>query len=275
MIVAHPNWRLQRAAPGWLGGCALALLAVAWPQPGLCQSDPGAIGGALAATTDYIYRGVSQSDGQGALQADLHASSAGGTFAGVWASTRDRNLEPQTPAELQIYLGQRFSLGSEWTASLSGRADYFVGAPTPHSDDYQEISAALTWLDRCTVSVTVLPNDVRYSYIQYAYEGYPVAYYQAYRSAAVVTDGSGQWLLREAVLGGGLYLTAAAGYYYSSRPDHEPPPPLGYLYGNLGLAYERQRWRLDVGYFAAQSRAAQLFPYPVANRLAGTLSWQF
>jgi hypothetical protein len=278
VIVAHPNRRLQRAASGGLGACALALLAAAWPQLALCQSDqsdPGAIGGALAATSAYIYRGVSQSDGQGALQADLHASSAGGTFAGVWASTRDRNLEPQTPAELQVYLGQRFSLGSDWSASVSGRADYFVGAPMAHSDDYQEISAALTWLDRYSVSVAVLPNAVRYSYIQYTYDGYPLAYYQAYRSTAVVADGSGQWLLREAVLGGGLYLIAAAGYYYSSRPDHAPSGALGYLYGNLGFAYERQRWRLDLGYFAAQSRAAQLFPYPVANRLAGTLSWQF
>lgn len=275
MIVASLNQRLHRAAPGWRVACALALLTAAWPQSGLCQSDPGAVGGSIAATTAYIYHGVSQSDGQGALQADLHAGTPGGTFGGIWASTRDRSLEPQTPAELQLYLGQRFTLGSEWSATVSGRADYFVGAPTAHSDDYQEISAALTWLDRCTVSVTVLPSAVRYAYIQETYEGYPVAYYQTYRSTAVVTDGSAQWLLREGVAGGGLYLTAAAGYYYSSRPDHAPPPALGYLYGNLGLAWERGHWRLDAGYFTAQSRAAQLFPYPLARRLAGTLSWQF
>lgn len=263
----------RRAGCAWLCACALAL---PWPHTARSQSGPVSFGGTIAATTDYIYRGVSQSDGQGALQADLHASTPGGTFAGVWASTRDRSLEPMTPGELQLYVGQHFSLGSEWTASLSGRADYFVGASSARSDDYQEISAALTWLDRCTFSLTVLPNAVRYSHIQYyAPDGYLVAYYQPYRGTALVADASGQWLLREGVLGSGLYLTAAAGYYDSSRPNHEPPPAIGYLYGNLGLALERRRWRLDVGYFAAQSRAAQLFPYPVARRLAATLSWQF
>ncbi|HEX4676917.1 MAG TPA: TorF family putative porin, partial [Steroidobacteraceae bacterium] len=41
-------------------------------------------GGNVAATTDYIYRGFSETDNKGALQLDLHASLATGTFAGVW-----------------------------------------------------------------------------------------------------------------------------------------------------------------------------------------------
>ncbi len=229
-------------------------------------------------TSDYIYRGVSESDGQGALQADLHGSTAGGTFAGVWASTRDRNLEPGTPAEMQLYLGQRIDLDGGWSATLSGRADYYVGGPADHSGDYQEISASLTWLDRCTFSLSVIPNAVRYTTVVSWYGEYAAQYqyqYQPYRSAALVGDGSGQWLLRDGLLGGALYATAAAGYYYSSAPGHEAGPGIGYLYGNAGLAFERRRWRLDLGYFAAQSRAAQLFAYPVAKRLAATLSWQF
>jgi uncharacterized protein (TIGR02001 family) len=255
--------------------CALGLL---WPHPGRSQSAPVSFGGTLAVTSDYIYRGVSESDGQGALQADLHGSTASGTFAGVWASTRDRDLEPGTSGEVQLYLGQRIGLDGGWSATLSGRADYFVGGSPDHSDDYQEISASLTWLDRCTFSVSTIPNAVRYTTLAYEYAQYPPQYayqYQLYRSAAFVGDGSGQWLLGEGLLGGALYATAAAGYYYSSRPDHENAPGIGYLYGNAGLALERRRWRLDLAYFAAQSRAAQLFPYPVAKRLAGTLSWQF
>ncbi len=258
--------------PAWL--CACAVVALFAPHPGRCQSDLSPVGGTLVATSDYIYRGVSQSDGRGALQADLHASSAGGLFGGVWASTRDSDLEPGTPAEMQLYLGQRFSFGSGWSATLSGRADYFVGGPAHHSDDYQELSAALTWLDRYTLSVTAIPNAVRYSSVAYQYEEYQEEYYQVYRSAAFVADAAGQWLLREGLLGGGLYLTAAAGYYYASRPDHQPPPAVDYLYGNAGFALEWRRWRLDVGYFAAQRQAAELFPYAVAKRLAGTISWQ-
>jgi hypothetical protein len=275
VIVTYLFCRLEEARSVPPGACSLVLVALLWAPAARSQSDPGLIGGSLAATSDYIYRGVSQSDGQGALQADLHLGLDSGTFAGVWASTRDRSLEPLTPAEVQVYLGQRFALGGAWTATLSARSDYFVGGDPDHSNDYQEISAAFTWLDRCTLSLTAIPNAIRYSYVQSQYQGYPVEYYQQYRSAAFVADGSSQWLLREGLLGGGLYLTAAAGYYFSSRPDHQPLTALGYLYGNAGLALEWRRWRIDLGYFAAQSRAAQLIPYPVARRVAGTVSWQF
>lgn len=263
----------QLPAPVWLCACALALLA---PLTARGQSEPGPIGGSLAATSDYIYRGVSQSDGHGALQVDLHASSVAGTFVGVWASTRDNDLEPGTDGESQVYLGQRFSLNDAWSATVSGRADYFVGAPAHHSDDYQEISVAFTRLDRYTLSVSAIPNAVRYTTEVYQHAGYRHEYYEVYRSPALVADAAGQWLLPERLPGGGgLYLTAAAGYYYASRPDHHAPKAVDYVYGNAGFALEWRRWRIDVGYFAAQRQAAELFPYPVAKRVAATVSWQF
>ncbi|MGH7749263.1 MAG: hypothetical protein ACREQ5_31530, partial [Candidatus Dormibacteria bacterium] len=155
-----------------------------------------------------------------------------------------------------------------WTATLTGRADYFVGATAERSNDYQELSGALTWLDCCAFSLTAIPNALRYSAY---YAGYHV-----YRSPAVVADGAGQWLLAEGLLGGGLYATAGAGYYHSGRPDSEPPAAIDYLYGNAGLAFQRRGWRIDAGYFVAQTRAAQVFPYPVANRrFAATVSWEF
>lgn len=269
-MIAAPR---QRPVPGWLCACALLLLA---PHAARGQADSGPIGGSVAATSDYIYRGVSQSDGHGALQADLHASSPAGTFGGVWASTRDRNLEPDTEGAIEVYLGQRFNLGSAWSATLSGRADYFVGGAARHSDDYQEISAALSWLDRYTLSFTAIPNAVRYTSVVFRYGSYQAEYYEVYRSPAFVADAAGQWLLRAGLPGGGaLYATAAAGYYYASRSDHHPPPAVDYVYGNAGFALAWRRWRIDVGYFAAQKQARELFPYPVAERLAGTVSWQF
>ena len=268
-MIAAPR---QLAGPGWLCACALALLA---PHAARAQAESGPIGGSLAVTSDYIYRGVSQSDGHGALQADLHASSSAGTFAGVWTSTRDSNLEPGTGGALQVYLGQRFSPGGSWSATVSGRANYFVGGAADHSDDYEEICAALSWLDRYTLSITAIPNAVRYSVVSYQIGGYQVEYYEVHRSPAFVADVAGQWLLREGLLGGGLYLTAAAGYYYASRADHHAVPAIDYVYGNAGFALEWDRWRIDVGYFAAQRQAGELFPYPVANRVAATVSWQF
>ena len=96
------------------------------------------------------------------------------------------------------------------------------------------------------------------------------------RSPAWVADTSGQWLI-----GRGLFVTGGAGYYYSSGTvpagtASDGRPASGYAYGNLGLAFEAHQWRLEVGYFLAQNRAQDLFPYPPVNQhLAGTVSWHF
>ena len=73
-------------------------------------------------------------------------------------------------------------------------------------------------------------------------------------------------------------ITTEAGicYYRSTGTGPGRFAATGYAYGNAGLAYERHGWRVDVGYFLAESQARELFPYPVANhKLAGTLSWHF
>ena len=67
------------------------------------------LGGSLALTSDAIYRGVSESNGNGAVQADLHVEE-GGTFIGAWGSTRDRHLDPYADYDVEAYLGHRFDL---------------------------------------------------------------------------------------------------------------------------------------------------------------------
>jgi hypothetical protein len=243
--------------------CTVVAVATHGAAYGGDFSDEFSPGGNVALTSDYIYRGVSESDGQPALQADLHVN-IGASFAGVWASTRDRDLEPGAAGELEIYFGHRFDLSSAWSTTVSARSHYFVAA-TQTSADYQEISAVLAWLDRWTFTLTAIPNAIRwYDYMRLG------------RSPAGVAETSGQWLL-----GRGLFVTGGAGYYYSSGTV--PPavaygerPASGYAYGNLGLAFEERQWRLEVGYFLAQNRAQDLFPYPPANgRVAGTVSWHF
>ena len=217
-------------------------------------------GGSLAVTSDYIYRGVSESNGRAALQADVHADTPQGTFAGAWASTRDRALEPGAGYDFEVYLGHRFDLSSAWNATLSARSHYFPGATGEVSDDFQELSAVLTWLDRWTLSASAIPNAVRYWY-----------YRRLSRSPAGIVETTGQWLIGE-----GLFVTAGAGYYRSSGNGARRLAATGYAYGNAGLAFERRRWRLDIGYFFAEEQARELLPYPLArHRVAGTVSWRF
>jgi uncharacterized protein (TIGR02001 family) len=219
------------------------------------------LGGSLALTSDYIYRGVSESDGHLAVQADLHIDD-NGSFVGVWGSTRDHNLDPYADYDVELYLGHRFDLSASWSSTLSARAHYFVaGTQDEGSTDYEELSVSLSWLDRWTLSLGAIPNATHYWYGDHLG-----------RSPAWTAETSGQWLL----LPQGLFVTGGAGYYYSSRTGSGIAAGGGYAYGNAGLAFEHLRWRLDVGYFLAQGKARELIPYPAPHdRLAATLVWRF
>src|SRR5919108_484609 len=106
-----PRWALL----GW------ALMTAGAPPAAAAPGDARTWGGNLAVTSDFIYRGLSESSGDPALQADLHADTSGGTFGGVWASTRDHSLDPYAGYDLEIYLGLRLDLGNAWSTSFRGR----------------------------------------------------------------------------------------------------------------------------------------------------------
>lgn len=249
----------RRAPPIYAG------LLYAWIAVFVVHAPPVravSFGGDVAVTSDYIYRGFSETDNKGAVQLDLHASLASGTFAGVWTSTLDDKFRPYAGYKVDEYIGQRFDLGSAWNTSLTATNYSYVAGHQYHSSDYQEIAASVSYLDAWTLSVSAIPNAVRYR------GPFRTARYPAYD-----VETSGQWHIFN-----GFYATAGAGYYLFSgaKSASIDSPTIGYAYGNLGLAFEWHRWRIDVGYFLTQDRAQNLFPYPyVNNRFAGTLSWSF
>jgi hypothetical protein len=128
------------------------------------------------------------------------------------------------------------------------------------SDDYQEISAAVTWLDFWTVSLTAIPSAVRYWFQD-----------RLSRAPAFAADMSVQWLVYR-----GFFLTGGAGYYHVTGTGPGIQSANGYAYGNVGIAYEHRRWRVDVGYYLTQDKARVLFPYPSADdRFAASIAWRF
>jgi uncharacterized protein (TIGR02001 family) len=216
------------------------------------------LSGDLIYTSDYVFRGVSQTGGRSAGQIDLRAATADGTFVGAFASTLNRLWENEyTPNtgwkyELQTYLGHRFDLSPSWSATFAGTNYTYLDGNVPYSIDYQEISVTTSYLDLWTVELAWIPNAVRFG------NGYRMNRYPA---SVVSTAG-------QLPLVGRLALAAGAGYYASDNA--------GYAFGNVGLAYEFKSLRLDAGYYVAQERAANLFPYGRAgSRYAATVSWHF
>jgi uncharacterized protein (TIGR02001 family) len=222
-----------------------------------CAARAVTVDGDISYTSDYVFRGISETGGRGAGQIDVRVSTRDGTFLGVFASTLGRVWHHSWgntgwDYELEAYLGHRFDLSPAWSATLTAVNYSYLGGNVPMSDDYQEISVAVSYLDLWTVTEAVIPNAVRFD------GGYRLGRYPAY-----VTDTSAQLPLI-----GRLFLTAGAGYYTSDET--------GYAFGNAGLGFEFKSLRVEAGYYIAQDRARMLFPYGRAgSRFAGTVSWHF
>src|ERR1700744_5357291 len=80
-------------------------------------------GGSAALTSDYRLYGLSQSDGEPAVQAEIHYQSnpdARSTwFGGLWASSvRLGNDQPRS-VQLEACLGYQRALDADWQARLA------------------------------------------------------------------------------------------------------------------------------------------------------------
>lgn len=241
---ADLQWRI----PSLALGCALAAV------PASAVAEAG-IGGHVAATTDYVFRGVSQTRGAPALQADLHYETANGWFVGAWASTVDLEPGPGATLELNAYTGLSRPLGTAWGARFQAvHYDYPNDAPgRPY--DYDEVSGTLSYRDRLAASVAWSPNMWLYSRYGPGWEGKVLTY-----------DLVAQW-----PLAGPLSLSVGAGYQ-----DLEDLVGTGYSYSNVGLAWALPRLQLDLGYYAASDHATQGFGVAKAGgRWSLTATWHF
>lgn len=113
----------------------------------------------LAFTSDYRFRGQSQTSRDPATQASVNFESASGFFAGVWSSTVDFNDSGDTDTEFEIdlYAGYNFSFGENTDASV--KATYYLYPDNPADYEYWEFQGTLSHkLGAVTVS-----GEVNYS----------------------------------------------------------------------------------------------------------------
>ena len=140
--------------------------------------------GDLTYTSDYIYRGISQTGGRSAGQIDLHVATGDGTFAGVFASTVTRLWHKEYTTlgwdyELEEYVGHRFDFSPSWSTTLTGVNYQYKHGNAPLNNDYQEVSVAVSCLDSWTLTAAYIPNAVRYD------GGYRLGRYPAYTADSV------------------------------------------------------------------------------------------
>ena len=95
------------------------------------------VSGSVAITTDYIYRGLSQTAGEAAGQAGVQFHSPSGWNAGVWGSSVDFENGAGLAYELDLHAGYSWSLSPDWSMSL-GYVHYAYLDDDDSGYDYDE-----------------------------------------------------------------------------------------------------------------------------------------
>lgn len=125
----------------------------------------------LAVTTDYVFRGITQTDFDPALQGGLdYAFGDSGFYAGVWASNVDF-ADPDGPdLEVDATIGYSFDLAEDWNLDLHAVRYTYLGERDVYgSIDYNEYFAALAWSEMLTFTVAYSDD--------YANAGFSSMYY--------------------------------------------------------------------------------------------------
>lgn len=138
-------------------GVAFAIMS-AVSAPAMAQDDPAARGpsaftvsGSATLVSDYRFRGVSQSDGDLAIQGSLNVDHESGFYAGAFASSLDGyGSVGGADVELDLYGGYRRTVGA---ATLDGGLLYYLYPGGPDDTDFAELYA--------NVSSTLGPGTVK------------------------------------------------------------------------------------------------------------------
>lgn len=126
---------------------AFVLLVVAGiSAPAFAQDEDdasGPISATVTLTSDYRFRGQSQTDRDAAVQGGIDYAHASGFYASIWASTIDFNDAQQSPAEIDFLAGYTHSF-SESTGGTAAVAYYWYPDSSPAHYDYFEMIGNLT-----------------------------------------------------------------------------------------------------------------------------------
>ena len=93
----------------------------------------------IGVVSDYVFRGVSQTNEDPALQGGIDANFAGGFYAGGWASMVD--FDDDTDAEVDLYGGYRTEAAG-YALDFGVVAYLYVNEPGPADYNFVEFKAA-------------------------------------------------------------------------------------------------------------------------------------
>jgi len=129
----------------------------------------------VALTTDYKFRGISQSDESAAIQGGFDVAHESGFYIGTWGSSVDfdSNDGYDGSLELDVYAGFGGSFNDDWSYDVGG---LYYAYPGDNGDDgdFFEVYGSVSWKD-LTVGVNYSDDyyaetdKATYVYADYSY----------------------------------------------------------------------------------------------------------
>jgi uncharacterized protein (TIGR02001 family) len=211
-------------------------------------------GGSVAVTTDYIYRGISQTDGNPAVQGSVQLQSLSGWSVGVWGSTVDFGSAFSPSYEIDLHAARAWAVSPDWSVQLALTHYHYLDAPATDYD-YDELLASLSFQQRITASVGWSPNTSRFGAGRVAENRRAISY-----ELTLLQPLTAHWSL-----------CAGAGHY-----DLRDLFDAGYWYWNAGIAFNWDALQIDLSHIDTDDAAERLFGYRASgNHWAAAFTWRF
>ena len=211
--------------------------------------------GSLAVTSDYIQQGVSQTQGEPALQGGLRAQIDERWTVGAWASAIDRYHSEGASAEIDLYAARAWRLSPEWIASVTA-THYFYPDDAPYVNyDYDEVTASVGYRSMVFGTVAWSPNYGDASYRGYADDRSTLSY-ELSANQPILAGWSGN---------------VGVGYRDLTELFDE-----AYWYGHAGLMHSTDRFTVHLTYTYVDRTAREMFGHDrAAITWLGTVIWRF
>ncbi len=129
-----------------------SLILAALALPGVAMAEDSPLSGNVSLTTDYLFRGVTQTDHRGAIQGGFDYANPSGWYVGVWGSniswiTDGTNVIPGSSLELDTYAGYSGGFATDFTYDVGILRYNYSGENPPGmvSATTNEIYGSIGW----------------------------------------------------------------------------------------------------------------------------------
>ena len=129
---------------------SFAILAAAGLLSLASDASAAELTGSATLTSDYVWRGSSQTMEKPAVQAGIKLAGESGLYASAWGSNVRFASATDAASEFDLTIGWGRKLGKDWALDVSALRYIY---PDTRGLDWNEVNASATWRDRALVGV--------------------------------------------------------------------------------------------------------------------------